>query len=150
MTEESSISSIPGEEEFFEYIDNEDIDKIKEALNKNKEIWKYKSKENDDSTVIHISVFKKLYEITKIIIDYCRDKNKDGLKDFINEKNKMGTTAIHFAAFKGDIKMIKLLIENGADIYATTNRQLNIFHYSAQGNKPTSLIFYLNNINNII
>ena len=145
MTEESSISSIPGEEEFFEYIDNEDIDKIKEALNKNKEIWKYKSKENDDSTVIHISVFKKLYEITKIIIDYCRDKNKDGLKDFINEKNKMGTTAIHFAAFKGDIKMIKLLIENGADIYATTNRQLNIFHYSAQGNKPTSLMyFYLN------
>ena len=141
----SSISNIPGEEEIFEYIDKEDIDKIREVLNDNKEIWKYKSREYDGSTILHISVFRKLYDIVKIIIDFCKDKNKDGLKDFINEKNKMGTTAIHFAAFKGDVKIIKLLIENGADIYATTNRELNIFHYSAQGNKPTSLMyFYLN------
>ena len=142
MTETNDSSFIQGEEEFFDHIDNEDLVKINETLAKNKPIWKYRSKENDDSTIFHISVYKKLYEITKLLIDYCKEKNKDGLKDLINMKNKLGTTAIHFAAFKGDVKIIKLLIENGADIYIKTNRNLNIFHYSAQGNRSTSLMYF--------
>ena len=131
------------EEEFFTHIDNEDSKKIKEILtSNNKEIWKYRSKENENSTILHISVYKKLYKITKYLIEYCKKNNSEGFVDFINETNKQGTTAIHFAAFKGDIKIIKLLIENGANIYIRTNRGLNIIHYSAQGNKSTSLMFF--------
>ena len=130
-------------EEFFEHIENEDIKKINEILaTKDKEIWKYRSEENEDSTVLHVSVYKKLYKITELIINYVKENNEAGLNDFINEKNKQGTTAIHFAAFKGNVKIIKLLIENGANIYAETKRHLNIFHYSAQGNKPTSLMYF--------
>ena len=136
------------EEDFFGYIDDGKIDKIREVLENNIkicEIWKYESKENDDSTVLHISVFKNLYEITEMIINFCKEKNNDGLEDFINKKNNKGTIAIHFAAFNGNVKMMKLLIDNGGDIYAKTNNNLNIIHYSAQGNKPTSLMyFYLN------
>ena len=142
MNETNDLSFIQGEEDFFSYLDDEDMAKIKEALDKNKQIWKYKSKDNDDSTVLHISVYKKLYEISKLIIDYIKEKNREGLKDFINAQNNLGTTAIHFAAFKGDIKIIKLLIENGANIYTKTKRELNIFHYSSQGNKSTSLMYF--------
>ena len=142
MTETTNSSFIQEEEEFFEHIDNEDVVKINEILAKNKEIWKYKNKDNDDSNVLHISVYKRLFDITKLLIDYCRDKNNEGLNDFINAKNKIGTTPLHFAAFKGDAKIIKLLIENGADIFIKTKRELNIFHYSAQGNRPTSLMYF--------
>ena len=145
MSETINTSREQEEEDFFEYIDNEDVDKINEVLQKKKEIWDYRSKDNDNSTVLHIAVYKKLFEITKLFIDYCKKNNENGLKDFINEKNNQETTAIHFASFKGSIPIIKLLIENGADIYSITKRKLNIFHYAAQGNRPTSLMyFYLN------
>ena len=55
--------------------------------------------------------------------------NDELLKDFINEKNDQGVTALHYASFRGNVKIIKLLIENGANLYAKTNRKLNIFHY---------------------
>ena len=84
MTETTNSSFIQEEEEFFEHIDNEDVVKINEILAKNKEIWKYKNKDNDDSNVLHISVYKRLFDITKLLIDYCRDKNNEGLNDFIN------------------------------------------------------------------
>ena len=142
MSETNNSSFAQEEEEFFEHIDNEDNVKINEFLSKNKEIWKYKNKDNDDSNVLHISVYKKLFEITKLLINYCKEKNTEGLNDFVNAKNKIGTTPLHFAAFKGDVKIIKLLIENGADIFIKTKRELNIFHYSAQGNRPTSLMYF--------
>ena len=142
MSETNNSSFAQEEEEFFEHIDNEDNVKINEFLSKNKEIWKYKNKDNDDSNVLHISVYKKLFEITKLLINYCKEKNQEGLNDFVNAKNKIGTTPLHFAAFKGDVKIIKLLIENGADIFIKTKRELNIFHYSAQGNRPTSLMYF--------
>ena len=112
---EINTSSIQDEEDFFGYIDDGKIDKIREVLENNIkicEIWKYESKENDDSTVLHISVFKNLYEITEMLINFCKEKNNDGLEDFINKKNNKGTTAIHFAAFNGNVKMMKLLIDN--------------------------------------
>ena len=145
MSESNNTSFDLEEEEFFEHVDNEDEKSINKALDMKKEIWKYKSKDNDNSTPLHIAVYKKSYSITKLLIDYCKENNSEGLKEFINEKNDQDTTAIHFASFKGSVKIIKLLVENGADIYAITKRKLNIFHYASQGNKPTSLMyFYLN------
>ena len=145
MSESNNTSFELEEEEFFDHIDNEDEPNIQKVLDMKKEIWKYKSKDNDNSTPLHIAVYKKSFQITKKLIEYCKDNNKEGLVEFINEKNNQDTTAIHFAAFKGSVKIIKLLVENGADIFAITKRKLNIFHYASQGNKPTSLMyFYLN------
>ena len=143
MIENNNTPTYLEGEEFFEHIENEDIEKINSILsNKNKEIWKYTSEENEDSTVLHVAVYKKSYAITEKIINYCKENNEGGFIDFINKKNKQGTAAIHFAAFKGDVKIIKLLIDNGADIYAKTNRKLNIIHYSSQGNRSTSLMYF--------
>ena len=140
--EASSLSEISKEEEIFDYIENENIEKIKEMLSNKIQIWDYHSKENDNSTVLHISVFKKYFYITELFLEYCKDNNKEGLKNFINEQNDLGVTAIHYAAFRGNVKIIKLLIENGADINIKTKRQLNIIHYCAQGNKPSSLMYF--------
>ena len=131
------------QEDFFLYIEENDITTIKELLKNNIKLWKYRNKDNDNCTVLHFSVYKKLYEMTELFISYCKKKISDKLlKDFINVKNDKGVTAIHFASFRGNVQILKLLTDNGADIYAKANRDLNVIHYAGQGNRPNSLMFF--------
>jgi palmitoyltransferase len=131
------------EDELFDYIHNLDEANIKELLSKKiLPIWDYKSKENQNSSVLNISVYKKSFKITKIFIDYCKKHNSEKLKDFINEPNDQGVTPLHYASFRGEVQIIKLLVENGGDITKTTKRKLNVIHYCAQGNKPNSLLYF--------
>lgn len=132
------------QEEFFELLDEQNLEKIKKFLIQKKEcqIWTYKNNDDENATVLHISVFKNNYEITKELIEYVKEHNNKGLKNFINEKNKQGMRPIHYASFKGNIKIIKLLMENDANPLAKSEKQLNIFHYACQRNKPNSLMFF--------
>ena len=133
------------QKQFFDLIGNEKEDEIKNIL-KNEikyEIWNYKNKENNNSTLIHVSVYKKNFHITQVLIEYVK-KNSDEMKVklFINEQNDLGITALHFASYRGDLNLINLLIKNGADVTLLTNNKLNIIHYCAQGNKPNSLMYF--------
>ena len=131
------------EDEIIELILLQNEEELKLMLSeKEYPIWDYKSKENDNSSVLNLSVYKNDFNITNILINYCKKYNEEHLIEFINCKNDQGIAPIHYAAFKGDIKIIELLIENGADIRNLTNRGLNIIHYSAQGNKPNVLIYF--------
>ena len=49
---------------------------------------------------------------------------------------------MHFASYKGNVPIIKLLISHGADETMITENKLNIFHYCAQGKKPNALIYF--------
>ena len=72
-----------------------------------------------------------------------KSKNEQIFKDFINTKTESdGLTALHYAAFRGNMKIIKLLISNYADINALSNHGLNMIHKAAQGNKPSAIIFF--------
>ena len=98
---------------------------------------------NNNATILHTVVFQNSFELYHPIMTYLkRILSKKDLESFINKKTLQGVTAIHYASFKGDIKIIKSLIENGADKFAITNRQLNVMHYAAQGNQPNSLVFF--------
>lgn len=146
ITQEDSVSSLYTEEEqFFDYIHSGNFDSIKELLENNESvlpIWDYKSKDNQNSTVLHTSVFKKNLQITKILIDHCKKHNQKNLHSFIDSENDQGVTALHYASFRGEIDIIKLLVDNGADIYKKTQKGLNVIHYCAQGNKPSSLMYF--------
>lgn len=53
---------------------------------------------------------------------------------WINHKtDDDGFTALHFASFRGNITLIKLLIENGADKFVKNNFGINVMHVAAQG-----------------
>ena len=130
-------------DELFEFTHKLDDNNINQILsNKDLPIWEYRSKENKNSSLLIVSTYKKSFKITQIFIDYCKKNNKDKLKEFINAPNDQGICPIHYASFRGDISIIKLLIENGADITKTNNRKLNVIHYCAQGNKPNALMFF--------
>lgn len=146
ITQEDSVSSLYTEEEqFFDYIHSGNFDSIKELLENSESvlpIWDYKSKDNQNSTVLHTSVFKKNLQITKILIDHCKKHNQKNLQSFIDSENDQGVTALHYASFRGEIDIIKLLVDNGADIFKKTQKGLNVIHYCAQGNKPSSLMYF--------
>jgi palmitoyltransferase ZDHHC13/17 len=61
----------------------------------------------------------------------------------LNAKTKDdGFTALHFASFRGNLDLIKLLIKYGADMYARNNYGIDMMHVSAQGDMPISMYYY--------
>jgi palmitoyltransferase len=84
--------------------------------------------------------------VVKIMIDELRirlgiDSIKE-IKTWVNEKTAEGHSALHYAAYKGNIEIINKLIENGADPEISNNSGLNVLHMAAQGNQPNALIYF--------
>lgn len=52
------------------------------------------------------------YDTVKILVE-----NKDSIKNFdINEKDKSGSSSLIHAVWNGNIEIVKILVENGADV----------------------------------
>ena len=70
-----------------------------------------------------------------------RSEFKCTLSQWLNlrDRTDLRSAAIHLAAFNGNIPLIKLLLENGADLKVATPSGVNALHMAAQGNQPSSL-----------
>ena len=64
------------------------------------------------------------------------------LKSYINKTDIFGNTAILYAAYRGNIFIVRSLIECGADVNVTSNKGLNVLHMVAQGNNPNIIIYF--------
>ncbi len=128
--------------EFFNSLNEDNEEKyINQIKNSSIKIWTYLNE--DGLTPLHQSISLNLYELSKEIILSAKDNlSQKEFNSFINCGTNKGQTPLHYASFVGNIKLIKLLIENGADIFIKTKKLLNIIHYSAQGNKPSSIMFF--------
>ena len=104
-------------------------------------------KEENDYTALHRAVFMDDLKITTLIIEELKKRlgfeSKTALSKFINEQTNEGLTALHYAAYKGNIDIAKLLISNGAHIQTTTNRGKNVMHLAAEGNQPTIMMYFI-------
>ena len=95
-----------------------------------------------DKTEVLITIIEKMK--TRLVLDNKnnltpeeKSQNEKIFKDFINAKTDGDNqTALHYASFRGNIKVIKLLISNYAEINALTNTRYNMIHKAAMGNKP--------------
>jgi len=52
-------------------------------------------------------------------------------------------TPLHFASFHGNLYLIQLLREHGADLTAKNNQNINMLHVAAQGDQPASLYYFM-------
>jgi palmitoyltransferase len=132
--------------ELFEYIQNKNQDKIREYFQDPEcKIWQLK--DENGYTILHKSVFNSDMEMTDLIIKEAKRRlgmsKGDSLAKFINDKTNEGLTALHYAANKGSIPLLKLLIENGANVDAVTNLGKNLMHMAAEGNQPSMLIYLI-------
>ena len=111
---------------------------------RNKEYSVYQMTDNLGFTILHkittLNLFEECLELLDILINKL---TKYEFGSFINQKNKSGFTALHYACYNGNIKMIKLLVGNGADINITNNNGLNILHLAAQGNQSTVIYYFI-------
>ena len=144
-------------EEIFDSITSNDVQTISEfILNKENNIWEITKAEN--LTVLHnacaldkTEIIKCIIEKTKIRLELNNEElnseekkeNEKIFKDFINAKTDGDNqTALHYASFRGNMTIIKLLIENFADINALTTTGYNMIHKAAMGNKPSAIIYF--------
>ena len=148
-----SSYSLKGDLELFEAIENEDDYKIRSILSSNPKakIWTYL--EDNQYTILHRLSFRhinsqnyKFFNIVRDILSFVAIQFNEKANDpnfikFINSKTNQGYTAMHYAAFRGNIFLIELFQEYKADINCLNNRNLSIMHLAAQGNSPMTLCY---------
>ena len=147
-------------DQILEFISTNNTEKLSEyILDPQNKIWEIKFAENftilhnacaTDKTDIVITIIEK----TKIRLGLDNNENNNLsqeektenlkiFKDFINAKTDGDNqTALHLASFRGNIKIIKLLIANYAEINVLTAKGYNMIHKAAMGNKPSAIIYF--------
>ena len=129
-----------------DYLDNLNKGNIKGCLHylKIKEGTIFQYTDNLGFTILNkasnLNLYEECREILEIIIKYL---TKFEFISFINQKNQSGFTPLHYACYNGYMKLIKLLVNNGADINTTNNNGLNILHMASRGNKSTPLYYFI-------
>ena len=63
----------------------------------------------------------------------------------MNDRSELRATAYLLASFNGDLALMRLLEENGADVEVATPSGVNALHMAAQGNQPSSMNHLLAN-----
>lgn len=111
-----------------------------------------------DDTLLMLSSYNGYLETTKMLIAYGAD---------LNQKNQRGQTPLEGVCFKGNLGMVKLLVENNANvegsaiIYASMFGNVEIVNYLEErsknmkvsrilGFKATSIVAITSKIRNVI
>lgn len=129
------------EDKIFSLIEKSDSEKIKNLITQNNlKFWEFLDSEG--STVLIKSTYADL-DVAFNIVDLAKENlNQNQLIVYLNKKAFNGFTALHYASFRGNIKLIEKLIEIGGDYKAVNNNGLNVIHMAAQGDQPSSLVLF--------
>ena len=151
-------SIVPEIENVFTLVLEEKIEELTNfILSGENEIWNIKR--GEDLTVLHNACALDKTNVIETIINQTKKRlklnadsslsedekraNEKIFKGFINAKTQGDNqTALHYASFRGNIKIIKLLIQNHAEINALTSNGYNMLHKAAQGNKPSAIVYF--------
>ena len=108
MSLSEKISSDNEIEDFFNSLTEENEEKyINYIKNSSIKIWNYKNE--NGLTPLHQSISLNLYELSKeIILSAKNNLSQEEFNLFINCRTNKGQTALHYASFVGNIKLIKL------------------------------------------
>lgn len=123
-----------------------DLGKIKEYLAKNPTTDVIAMRDVRVYTLLHIACLNNQLELCKFYLDYLvntQNASKATIKDWVNLKNDEGFCAFHFASFKGNLQIIRLLEEYGANLFEKNKKGLNALHIASQGDQPISIAFFM-------
>ena len=109
--------------------------------------WEYIDSSGNSLLLVLLS--KNQIKLAKKVIEIFQNMTTPEIFfKFINHQDNKGINALHKACFKGDMSLVKLLIEKGIDYRAKSKTGLSCIHCAAQTNK-VSVIYYLVNEYNI-
>jgi ankyrin repeat protein len=71
---------------------------------------------------------------------------RNAIRDWVNlpSRGDEGFYPLHFASFHGNVKLIKLLVRCGANVFARNKQGINMMHVAAQGDQAFSLTYFRN------
>lgn len=112
-------------------------------------------------TALHLACEKNLFEVVKMIINTLFTGQKQSVttnsenieldkisrSEYVNRQNYDGLTALHYAAFRGNIPVIKYLTELGANPFLKDKDGHNVIHIAAQGDQVAAIYFFIQNFN---
>jgi ankyrin repeat protein len=81
--------------------------------------------------------------INLILVETSKRITADKMINYVNKQTDHGLRAIHYASFRGNVRNIEKLISFGADVDVRTRKGLSVLHVSAQGDQPTSIVYYV-------
>ena len=106
------------------------------------EVWEYIN-ESSGNTILHI-LAKDYIELTEKVIKIIKDLTSiEKFTNFINHQNNKGINILHLACHKGNMNLIKLLLNNGINYKAKTKTGLCCLHFAAQTNKVTVIYYFI-------
>lgn len=100
---------------------------------------------SNGKTLLHECTFHDSPKCAKAIMNLAKYQTQTAqiLTDWINKKEvDDGFTSLHFASWKGNVDLMELLVDNGADLNLRNNHGINVLHVAAQGDKPISIYFF--------
>ena len=104
--------------------------------------WEYIN-ESSGNTILHI-LAKDYIELTEKVIKIIKDLTSiEIFTNFINHQNNKGINILHLACHKGNLNLIKLLLNNGINYKAKTKTGLCCLHFAAQTNKVTVIYYFI-------
>jgi len=117
---------------------------IQNYLQQNPDYDLTKIKASNQYSLLHFACLNNQINTCKLFFTHLKkgDFKPETIKAWINARTDAGQTALYFASLTGNLGIINLLEENGADIYARDNEGLTLMHAAAQGNQPLSLIHF--------
>ena len=143
MSINDKIESPNDIEQFFKSLNEENENEyINYIKNPSIKFWTFL--DENGLTPLHQSISLNLYDLSKeMLITAKNNLSQEEFISFINSGTNKGQTPLHYASFVGNIKLIKLLIQNGADISIKTNNNFNVLHLAVMGNKITSFYYFI-------
>jgi len=120
------------------------IEKITEFLDKNVEMDIISIKDARQYTLLHIACLNNQINIAKCLFNHVKYLKVPAqvITEWVNAKTDEWFTALHFASFKGNIELIKLLEQYNANIHAENSQGLTVIHIAAQGDQPVSIAYF--------
>jgi ankyrin repeat protein len=131
---------------YFNFIENNDTAALLNLmLSTNTRVWELV--DQDGNTGLILACYLDYLDTVKIILEVVSKKLNEidenpVIKNWVDSKNDTGFAALHYASFRGNIKIIKLLISFGCNIGVKNDCGLNVMHMASQGNSCTALAYF--------
>lgn len=133
---------------YFSIIENNDSNALIELMaSLNCKSWEFIDSEGNTALILACNL--DLYSIVKTLLEVVSTKlaedgnsNPNSIKEWINTKADNGFNALHYAAYRGNIRIIKLLYSYGCTISIKNDNGLNVMHLSAQGNQISAMVYF--------
>jgi ankyrin repeat protein len=104
--------------------------------------------DKNSATVLHLACNNDNKDIVELLLgEYDRraklqpeQYNTERKRYWINLKDGEGFACLHYAVFKANFAIARILEDNGADIYLVNSLGLCVMHIAAQGDSPLLIV----------